>query len=310
MVEAQKGTNVSLALSAAQQEIERLAATVDGQIGVAAWPVGLPEQAIGIDMDGLYPTASTLKVPILYSLYRLADEGKVDLSQRLTHSTDDLTAGSGVLQHLRGGLEPTIADLAMLMIIVSDNHATDILHNMIGPDRIHADLAELGIENMRIPIDCKRLLYGMVGMDINNPEHTYEMFVERGRAGEYDYNGLAFDDSLDGGNDVTSPRDMARLCEYIEQGKGLTEEGREGVIDTMCRQTLNNRLPAGLPHGTICAHKTGSLKGVRNDAGIVYAKQPYVVSLFSKNLADERAGEQTLVDISAAIWEAFGGEKA
>ena len=310
MEETQKGTNVSVAQSAAQQDIERLAASVDGQIGVAAWPVGSPEQAIGVDMDGLYPTASTLKVPILYSLYRMADEGKVDLSQRIRHTTDNLTAGSGVLQHLRAGLEPTIADLAMLMIIVSDNHATDQLHDLVGPDRIHADLAKLGIENIRIPIDCKSLLYGMVGMDENNPEHTYEIFVERGRAGEYDYSGLAFSDTLEGGNDVASPRDMTRLCEYIEQGKGLTEEGREGVIDTMCRQTLNNRLPAGLPHGTICAHKTGSLKGVRNDTGIVYAKQPYVVTLFSKNLADERAAEQVLVDISAAIWEAFGGEQA
>lgn len=310
MEDRKKGTNVSLVKSPAQQEIERLAASVDGQIGVAAWPVGSPEQAIGVDMDGIYPTASTLKIPILYSLYRMADEGKVDLSERITHTTDSLTAGSGVIQHLRAGLQLTIADLAMLMIIVSDNHATDILHAMVGADRIHADLAELGIEDMRIPIDCRALLYGMVGMDVNNPEHTYEEFVERGRAGAYDYSGLAFSDELEGGNDVTSARAMAQLCEFIEQGRGLTEEGREGVIDTLCRQTLNNRIPAGLPHGTLSAHKTGSLKGVRNDAGIVYAKQPYVVSLYSKNLADERAAEQVLVDISAAIWDAFGGEQA
>jgi beta-lactamase class A len=307
---AMKGTNVSLATSSAQQEIERLVSTVEGQFGVAAWPVGSPEQAIGVDMDGIYPTASTLKIPILYSLYRMADEGQVDLGKRLTHSTDRLTAGSGVIQHLRAGLEPTIADLAMLMIIVSDNHATDILHELVGADRIHSDLAEIGINDMRIPIDCRALLYGMVGMDVNNPDHTYEMFLERGRAGAYDYSGIAFSDKLEGGNDVTSARDMARLCEVIEQGRGLSEEGREGVIDTLCRQQHNTRIPVGLPHGTICAHKTGSLKGVRNDAGIVYAKQPYVVSLFSKNLADERAGEHLLGDISAAIWEAFGGDQA
>jgi beta-lactamase class A len=309
-MEAMKGTKVSFVQSKAQQEIERLAASVDGQIGVAAWPVGSPEQAIGIDMDGIYPTASTLKIPVLFSLYRMADEGKVDLGKRLTHSTDKLTAGSGVLQHLRAGIQPTIADLAMLMIIVSDNHATDILHDLVGADRIHADLDEMGITETRIPIDCRTLLWRMVGMDETNPEHTYEMFLERGRAGEYDYSGLAFSEDLHGGNDVTSARAMSRLCEIIEQGKGLTEAGRESVIDTLCRQQHNTRIPAGLPHGTICAHKTGSLKGVRNDAGIVYARQPYVVSLFSKSLADERAGEQALVDISAAIWEAFGGEQA
>ena len=309
-MEAMKGTKVSFVQSKAQQEIERLAASVDGQIGVAAWPVGSPEQSIGIDMDGIYPTASTLKIPILYSLYRLADERKIDLGKRLTHSTDRLTAGSGVLQHLRAGIEPTIADLAMLMIIVSDNHATDILHDLVGADRIHADLDEMGITDIRIPIDCRTLLWRMVGMDETNPEHTYQLFLERGRAGEYDFSGLAFSEELDGGNDVTSARAMSRLCELIEQGKGLTEAGREGVIDTLCRQQHNTRIPVGLPQGTICAHKTGSLKGVRNDAGIVYARQPYVLSLFSKNLADERGGEQVLVDISAAVWEAFGGEQA
>ena len=168
----------------------------------------------------------------------------------------------------------------------------------------------MGITDIRIPIDCRTLLWRMVGMDETNPEHTYKLFLERGRAGEYDFSGLAFSEELDGGNDVTSARAMSRLCELIEQGKGLTEAGREGVIDTLCRQQHNTRIPVGLPQGTICAHKTGSLKGVRNDAGIVYARQPYVVSLFSKNLADERGGEQVLVDISAAVWEAFGGEQA
>ncbi|HEX2282154.1 MAG TPA: serine hydrolase [Thermomicrobiales bacterium] len=301
---------MSLVQSAAQREIERLAAAVDGQFGVAAWPVGSPEQAIGVDPDGLYPTASTFKIPVLYSLYRMVDNGEVNLDDRLPITNDHLTPGSGVLQHLRVGIEPTIYDLAMLMTIVSDNQATDILHAMVGPERIHRDLKELGLTNIRVPMDCRGLLYSMVGMDVNNPEHTYEMFLERGRVGEYDYSGLAFEEDLDSGNDLTSPRDMARLCEYIEQGRGLSEESREGVVDTLCRQQLNNRIPAGLPHGTICAHKTGSLKGVRNDAGIVYAKQPYVIALFSKSLKDERAGEQALVDISAAIWEAFGGEQA
>lgn len=285
-------------------------ADVDGQIGVAAWPVGSPDEAIGVDMDGLYPTASVFKVPVLYSLYRMADRGEVDLDERIRITDEHRTPGSGVLQHLKTGIEPTIYDLAMLMTIVSDNQATDILHNMVGPDRIHADMAELGLNDIQVPIDCRHLLYSMVGMDVNNPDHTYEMFRERARAGEYDYSGVAFSDKRDSGNDITSPRAMAQLCEYIDQGRGLSEAGREGVVDTLSRQQLNNRIPAGLPNGTIVAHKTGSLKGVRNDAGIVYAEKPYVIGLFSKNLADERAGERVLVEISAAIWEAFGGEKA
>jgi beta-lactamase class A len=299
---------VALVQGTAQQKIERIVALTEGQIGVAAWPVGAPEQAIGVDMDSLYPTASTFKIPILYSLYRMADRGEVSLDTRIPITDDHLTPGSGVLQHLRTGIEPSIYDLAMLMTIVSDNQATDILHTMVGADRIHANLDELGLTHTRVPLSCRALLFSMVGLDPNNPEHTYDMFQERGRAQKYDHSGTAFSDKEESGNDLTTPREMAQLCEYIEQGKGLSEASREDVIDTLRRQQLNNRIPAGLPPGTISAHKTGSLKGVRNDAGVVYAKHPYVISLFSKNLADERAGENSLVDISAAIWQAFGGE--
>jgi beta-lactamase class A len=74
----------------------------------------------------------------------------------------------------------------------------------------------------------------------------------------------------------------------------------------MKRQQLNQRIPAGLPEGTVVAHKTGSLRGVRNDAGIVYAAQPYVIGIFSKRLSDEDAGVRAMVEISRTIWGVFG----
>ncbi|MFW6074955.1 MAG: serine hydrolase, partial [Chloroflexota bacterium] len=85
-------------------------------------------------------------------------------------------------------------------------------------------------------------------------------------------------------------------------------ESRDGAIDVMKRQTLNSRIPVGVPDHIDIAHKTGSLRGVRNDAGIVYAEQPYVISLFSKHLSDEREGERALVEISEMIWNVLGDE--
>lgn len=290
----------------AQQEVEQIIAGVDGSMGVAAWPVGQPERSISVNADTLYPTASTFKIPILYSLYRMADRGEVDLDERITIEDSHRTPGSGVLQHLRPGIQPTIYDLAMLMTIVSDNQATDILHRLVGVERLHADLDELGLSRIRVPLTCKELLFGMVGMDADNPDHTYEMFRERARAGEYDKSTVSWSDEEGSGNDLTPPDQMAQLCEYIEEGRGLSDEAREGVLDTMKRQTLNARIPAGLPDNVIVAHKTGSLRGVRNDAGIVYADQPYVIAIFSKNLQDENAGVQAMVDVSRAIWGAFG----
>ena len=295
---------------AGQQEIERIVAGIDGSIGAAAWPVGQPERMVGVNTDELYPTASTFKIPILYSLYRMVDRGEIDLETRIEITPEHRVPGSGVLQHLKPGLQPTIYDLAMLMTIQSDNQATDILHETVGVERLHADLDELGLPRLRVPLDCRALLYSIVGMDERNPEHTYELFIERARNKEYDYDGVGWQDTEGSGADLTSPRDMARLCELIEQGVGLSETARDGVIDTMKRQQLNQRIPAGLPEGIVVAHKTGSLRGVRNDAGIVYAARPYVIGIFSKNLSDEEAGVRAMVEISRAVWSVFGDEDA
>ncbi|HBY46536.1 MAG TPA: hypothetical protein DEG70_09865, partial [Chloroflexi bacterium] len=113
-------------------------ADVEGQFGVAAWPVGKPDEAIGINMDESFPTASTFKVPLLYALYQMHDRGEVDLAQRIRVEKEHLVPGSGVLQDLDIGIEPTIRDIAVLMIVLSDNQATDMLYAIVGADRIHA----------------------------------------------------------------------------------------------------------------------------------------------------------------------------
>lgn len=293
--------------SSVQAALEERVARVEGSIGVAAWPVGRPAEAVGVNMDELYPTASTFKIPLLYALYQLVDRGEIDLAMRVTLEERHRVPGSGVLQDLDPGLQPTVRDLAMLMTTVSDNQATDMLYAMVGTERIHAALDALGLSGMRVPLDCRSLLFDYVGLDPNNPEHTYEVFLERARAGEYNRDGVAWSDKAGSGNNLTSPRDMARLCELIEQGVGLSAKAREGVIDTMKRQKFNERIPAGLPENVVVAHKTGSIKGVRNDAGIVYAPSgPYVIALFSKRLADEKAGVECLADCSRIIWGAFG----
>ncbi|HEX5166224.1 MAG TPA: serine hydrolase, partial [Thermomicrobiales bacterium] len=95
----------------AQQELERLVAGVDGSVGVAAWPVGKPDQAIGVNMDELYPTASTFKIPLIYALYQMTDREEIALTKRVTIEESDRVPGSGVLQDLDPGLSPTIRDL-------------------------------------------------------------------------------------------------------------------------------------------------------------------------------------------------------
>jgi beta-lactamase class A len=290
----------------AEQRLQERAAEVEGGIGVAAWPVGMPEQAIGVNMDELFPTASTFKVPLIYALYQMVDRGEVSLSTRVKIEKQHLVPGSGVLQDLDLGLEPTIRDLAVLMIVVSDNQATDLLYNIVGEEQIHASLDALGLTATRVPMSTRGLLYDYVGLDEKNPAHTYDLALQKMRDGEYNYDSAAWSDKAGSGNDLTTPREMTRLCEVIEQGTGLSAAARDGIIDIMKRQKFNDRIPAGVPEEIDIAHKTGSLKGVRNDTGIVYAPTPYVISVFSKRLDSEKAGIQALGEMSKIVWETFG----
>lgn len=294
-------------MAGAQRELERLVAEVDGSVGVAAWPVGKPDQAIGVNLDELYPTASTFKIPLIYALYQMTDRDEIELSRRVTIEESDRVPGSGVLQDLDPGLAPTIRDLAVLMTVVSDNQATDMLYNIVGATRIHAALDGLRLSRTRAPMNTRALLFDYVGLDANSPGDTYDEAIRRMRADEYNYDAVAWSDQQGSGNDLTTPREMTALCDAIEQGIGLSASSREGIIDIMKRQKFNDRIPAGVPEKIEIAHKTGSLKGVRNDAGIVYAPGgPYAIGVFSKRLTDERAGVDCLVELSRVVWETFG----
>ena len=90
--------------------------------------------------DEPFFTASTFKVPVLVELYRQVDMGTIDLNQRV-EMTDDMRApGGGVLKEMGTGLALTVHDLAMLMIIISDNTATDIVYNLVGRDNLNSTM--------------------------------------------------------------------------------------------------------------------------------------------------------------------------
>ncbi|MEZ4522547.1 MAG: serine hydrolase [Thermomicrobiales bacterium] len=297
--------------AAARSRVAEIVAEIDGSMGVAAWTIGDESSRIALNADTLLSDGEHLQDtdPLFALPHGRPGRGRPRSAYRDHRSPP----GSRLRRHpaFAPGLQPTIYDLAMLMTIVSDNEATDILHQLVGVQRMHADLDELGLDRIRVPLTCRELLYSIVGMDATNPNHTYEMFREKSRNNEYDRDGIGWSDEEGSGNDLTPPDQMAQLCEYIEQGVGLSDTAREGILDTMKRQTLNSRIPAGVPEGVTIAHKTGSLRGVRNDAGIVYAEKPYVIAIFSKHLQDEDAGVQAMIEISRTVWNALGdGEDA
>jgi beta-lactamase class A len=254
--------------------------------------------------EDVFPTASTLKVPLLYALYRQADAGQIDLTARVTLRHADRVPGSGVYQALDEGLRPTVRDLAELMITVSDNYATDLLYRMVGGGKLAQTLKELDLNQTFLPLTTWQLLSHMGGLDPEDPELTYDGLRERLKNGPWDENGIAY--AEDERNDISSPADMVRLLELVENGHGLSPGSREGVIRILKNQNFSTIIPPRLPENRHIetAHKTGSIKGVRNDVGIVYSPHlTYAIAFMSKGQKDAPEAVLQMARASRWIWD-------
>lgn len=296
-------TETRMTTDAAKAEITRMVADFRGTIGVAAHKLGAGDE-IMLNADAIFPTASTFKVVLLYTLYRLADAGRIDLAQRVTLEDRHRVPGSGVLQDLDSGAALTIKDIATLMIVLSDNAATDIIYDLIGREAIDESIRLTGMEQTHLPLNCWDILAGIRDLDPNDPSLTYAELKRRLGAEEGSWECAGLRETPE--NDITTPRDMLALMEAIERGDGLTKASRDAVLDILLRQKYGERIPAMLPFGTRVAHKTGSVKGVRNDVGLVYrGDTTYSVALFSKRAEDEYAATLLLAKISRVIYDAF-----
>jgi beta-lactamase class A len=282
------------------------ASTYGGTIGIAASHFQTGER-IELNPDMIFPTASTFKSVLLYELYRQVDQGKIDPTDRITIEDRHRVPGSGVIQDLDVGASLTIRDVAMLMIVISDNAGTDIIFDLLGKDAIAKAIADLGMTSTAIPMGTWGLLCGLQNLDPNDPDLTYDKLKDLLKGTDAPWDSNAFRETPE--NDITTPRDMIRLHEAIENGEGLSTAGREAVLDILKRQKLSERIPAHLPTGVVCAHKTGSLRGVRNDAGIIYAADgsSYALAIFVKGAPDGVAGTRLVADVSKVIYEHYVG---
>jgi beta-lactamase class A len=284
-------------------EIERLADATGGIVGVAATQLATGRH-IGYREDELFPTASVIKLPLLVTLYEDAIAGRIDLSERVVYRERTKVAGSGVLQYLDDGLDPTLRDLSVLMMSVSDNTATDLLFDRVGKTRIEVTMDRLGLSSIRVPFDIRAMLMELVDMDHSKP-------------GGYDELRIRLRQSAGGGGrsmipdqaDRTTPADMCRLLELIESRTILDAEACTAIIELMKRIQSGTRIPGLLPKGTVVAHKTGSYRRLRNDVGIVYAPNgPYVIALFARELARDNVDDDAaLARISLAVYEELAG---
>ena len=298
-----------------QSRIEDVLAPLGLDVGFSA--THLPSgEVVSIAPRRLFPTASVYKVPLMVEVYRQSGEGRFSMSDRLALSDAHRIIGSGVLQKLGSGLAPTIRDLVMLMIVVSDNTATHMLQELVGAEATTATMRSLGLRDIHVALPMPALFAHGYGI-APEPPPSYGEQLAASRARDMDLEGLAFRRSP--ANTTSSAADMSALCAMIHQGKAGSAAACADMMEILLSQQLRDRVPRFLPAGMV-ANKTGSFRRIRNDAGIMLRGDGDAISfaLFTDDPTELPRGNSRLlgrrnaqVDLAMAevggiLWEEFG----
>lgn len=216
-----------------------------------------------------FPQASSIKLAVLYELYRQAEERRVDLGE-VTRPPLPRVRGGGVLQEVGDKVSLTWRDLAVLMMGWSDNAATNVLIDRVGMDAVNRRLDSLGLRATRL--------------------RRHMMDLDAARRGD---------------ENVSSPAEMRQLIEAMHAGNGLSaERARDMMAVAAVPKDSPFRVP--LPEGLVVADKPGSLEAVRCVTAVVdLPGRPYAVSIMTTYLRRDADGEAAIREISAALYETF-----
>jgi beta-lactamase class A len=196
-------------------------------------------------------TASTIKLPIMAAVFQAVADGQAKWNEELTLREADKVSGSGVLTEFSDGVKLPIRDVMHLMIVLSDNTATNLIIDRFTADRVNAEMDKLGLKQTR----SNRKVRGD-GNQLKAPSG----WSAAGRLPENQRFGLG----------VSTPHEMAGLLEKIERGEVVSPEASKEMIAVLKRNQDQDCIRRGFGD-TPVANKTGALDALRSDVGIVYS---------------------------------------
>jgi|SRR5271170_230937 len=294
-----------------QERLNELAASFPGKVGVYVRNVETGA-TVAINADETYPMASTYKVAIMVQVFRQVEAGKMSLDERVTLKQSDLRPGSGLFQYMAPGIAPTIHDLLLMMITVSDNEATDILLNRVGAANVTATLKNLGIQNIRVDRSTEQLISDWLGAA--DPQFrgktAAEMLAHPDAFGkltqeQLDKAGQSFTDDP---RDHTSPRAMAQLLEKIIKSEAASEKSCRDMLGIMQKQEHRGRISRYLGEMTT-ATKSGTIGATTNDVGVLYVgKQHIVITVYTvkaSSLVQTDQAEDVIGRIAKTTYDYF-----
>jgi len=245
-----------------QASIERTTKSVNATWGVFVKSLETNEE-IAIGADQQMETMSTIKIPLMVEVLQQVKAGRFTLSDKYTFAQADSQPGTGTIQRLDPGAVMTVKDLVTMMIIVSDNTATEVLYRMVGgPDTVTKRMDALGLGHTRamsVPAAWFAAL---------RAAPSSEQFY---RDGKHPFG-------------LTTPREMGRLLEMMERGALVDKPSSDLMLQIMRAQLYRTRIPRYV-NGYRIPHKTGDfLPFVGDDVGVLESDgNTIVISIFTGN---------------------------
>ena len=278
-------------------------------LGVSVKHLGTGEEA-SYNGDEVFPTASVFKIPVIIELYRQVEAGKLSLDDRVVLKDLEKVPGSGILKELTEGLEVTIKDLSRLMMILSDNTATDMIVERVGKECVNATMRRLGLRNTVVVADCRDILFDLVGENsLPDNEKTLDIYLKLAKEGPTKGTWSLGTER----NNVTTPVEMNKLLAFLVDGVAVGKASCDAILATMGKcQTGEYRVPKYLPMEKVSMQrKTGSLPGIRNDVGVITilaTEERYCISCFTKGMEDVYAAEEAIAKVSRNVYQYFAGK--
>ena len=293
----------SAAKDALESQLREIVQAHHGKVALYATQLNTGK-TVGLDADAVVQTASVIKLTILYEAMEQVRSGKAHWEDKITLAPGDAVGGSGLLLFLDAPQTLTLKDILSLMVIMSDNTATNLAMDRIGLDAVNSRIAWMGLKNTH--------LYKKIGKPATGPMPEDQPKFGLGK---------------------TTPAEMAEVmerigvCDLDSPGrlrtgalKPISESDKAicGVAMKMLRnQFYRDTIPRYLEKldatetGSGIASKTGSLNAVRADVAIVAGKTgPMVLSIFTYENQDtgwtaDNEGELTIAKLAKAIVEAW-----
>ena len=274
---------------AAEKDLEGriapLAKAHRGKVAVAVKNLKTGEEFY-LNADEPMPTASLIKLPIMVETFWQSNEGKVKLDKTITLQKDDKVPGSGILtSHFSPGATFPLRDAMRLMIVFSDNTATNLVLDQIGIPSTNSRMEKLGFKNTRI--NAKVFKGSTTSID---PAATKKY-----------------------GLGSTTAREMVQLLELIDAGKVASPAACKEMLAHLKACDDKEKMTRFLPAGTVVAHKTGSVNSSKTDAGILYLKTgPVALCVLTDENNDKRwvidnAAQVLIAKIAKEVCDHFGG---